>query len=106
MLYAFLKGVYTVFHLFNISSVWDSYLCFNMIKLIFYGLVTYLVYKLVFELIIPVGKASSQMREKMQQMQQQQQNFQQQQSQPKAEPEKAPKPIADKEYIEFEELKP
>ncbi len=76
-----------------------------MIKLIFYGLVVYLIYKLVFELIIPVGKASSQMREKLQQMQQQQQNFHQQ-SQPTAEPQKATKPASDKEYIEFEEVKP
>lgn len=77
-----------------------------MIKLIFYGLVVYLIYKLVFELIIPVGKASSQMKEKLHQMQQQQQNFQQQQSGPVAEPQKAAKPTSDKDYIEFEEVKP
>lgn len=77
-----------------------------MIKLIFYGLVVYLIYKLVFELIIPVGKASAQMKEKLQQMQQQQQNFQQQQSGPAAEPQKAANPTTDKEYIEFEEVKP
>lgn len=76
-----------------------------MIKFIFYGLVVYLIYKLVFELIIPVGKASSQMREKLQQMQQQQ-NFQQQQSGPVAEPQKAAKPASDKDYIEYDEVKP
>jgi cellobiose-specific phosphotransferase system component IIA len=76
-----------------------------MIKLIFYGLVVYLIYKLIFELVIPVGKASSQMREKIQQMQDQQ-NFQQQQSKPAAEPQKTPTAKADKDYIEFEEVKP
>jgi cellobiose-specific phosphotransferase system component IIA len=76
-----------------------------MIKLIFYGLVVYLIYKLIFELVIPVGKASSQMREKIQQMQDQQ-NFQQQQSKPAAEPQKAQPAKTDKDYIEFEEVKP
>jgi hypothetical protein len=76
-----------------------------MIKLIFYGLVVYLIYKLIFELVIPVGKASSQMREKIQQMQNQQ-NFQQQQAKTAAEPQPAPKPKSDKDYIEFEEVKP
>lgn len=75
-----------------------------MIKLIFYGLVVYLIYKLVFELIIPVGKASSQMREKIKEMQENQ-NFQQQ-TRSQAEPQKATKPITDKDYIEFEEVKP
>jgi sortase (surface protein transpeptidase) len=77
-----------------------------MIKLIFYGLVMYLIYKLVFELIIPVSKATSQMSEKMRQMQQQQKNFQQQQSRQAAEPQKAAKPTSDKEYIDYEEVKP
>ncbi len=81
-----------------------------MIKLIFYGLVVYLIYKLVFEFVIPVSKASNQMREKLQQMQEQQ-RFQQQQartqSQPKAEPVASTKTAAsDKDYIEFEEIKP
>ena len=104
MRYRLLRSYCCNFHLFNISTVWDAYLCFTMIKLIFYGLVVYLIYKLVFELIIPVGKASSQMREKIKEMQENQ-NFQQQ-ARPQAEPEKAPKPITDKDYIEFEEVKP
>jgi hypothetical protein len=76
-----------------------------MIKMIFYGLVAYLIYKLVFELVIPVGKASVQMKEKLQQMQEQQ-RYQQQQSRPTAEPTPAPKAKEDKEYIDFEEVKP
>jgi hemolysin activation/secretion protein len=77
-----------------------------MIKLIFYGLVIYLVYKLVFELIIPVSKATAQMNEKVRQMQQQQQNFQQQQAKQAAEPQKAAKPSSDTDYIDYEEVKP
>jgi len=83
-----------------------------MIKLIFYGLVVYFIYKLVFEFVIPVSKASNQMREKLQQMQEQQ-RFQQEQAraqaqaQAKAEPVSSAKsPSSDKDYIEFEEIKP
>ena len=104
--WAIVKWFCTDFHLFNISSGGDSYLCFTMIKLIFYGLVIYLIYKLVFELIIPVSKATSQMSAKVRQMHQQQQNFQQQQAKQAAQPQKAAKPASDKEYIEYEEVKP
>lgn len=81
------------------------YLCFTMIKFIFYGLVVYLLYKLVFELVIPVSKVSAQMKEKLQQMQDQQ-KYQQQQSSPGAEPVTASKANTDKDYIDFEEIKP
>jgi len=77
-----------------------------MIKLIFYGLVVYLIYKLVFELIIPVSKATTQMSEKVRKMQQQQQKFQQQQTKQTAEPQKPVRPASDKDYIEYEEVKP
>jgi sortase (surface protein transpeptidase) len=81
-----------------------------MIKFIFYGLVVYLIYKLVFEFVIPVNKASKQMREKLQEMQEQQ-RFQQEQAraqaQAKAEPVASTKSASsDKDYIEFEEVKP
>ena len=83
-----------------------------MIKFIFYGLVVYLIYKIIFEFVIPVSKASNQMHEKIQQMQEQQ-RFQQEQAraqaqaQAKAEPVTSSKPASsDKDYIEFEEIKP
>ena len=83
-----------------------------MIKLIFYGLVVYFLYKLVFEFIIPVSKASNQMREKLQQMQEQQ-RFQQEQSRSQAQTQAKAEPVSgsksassDKDYIEFEEIKP
>ena len=49
-----------------------------MLKFIVIGLIVYGIYKLVFEFVIPVSKASNQMREKIQQMQEQQ-RFQQEQ---------------------------
>ena len=79
-----------------------------MIKFIFYGLVVYLIYKIIFEFVIPVSKASNQMREKIQQMQEQQ-RFQQEQAraQAQAEPVASSKTAStDKDYIEFEEVKP
>jgi hypothetical protein len=44
-----------------------------MIKLIVWGIVIYLIYKFVFELLVPVTKATSQMKDKIQEMQEQQQ---------------------------------
>jgi sortase (surface protein transpeptidase) len=84
-----------------------------MIKFIFYGLVVYLIYKLVFEFVIPVGKASNQMREKLQEMQEQQ-RFQQEQARAQAQTQTKPEPVSStkppasssKDYIEFEEIKP
>ncbi len=81
-----------------------------MIKFIFYGLVIYLIYKLVFEFVIPVSKASNQMREKLQQMQEQQ-RFQQEQARAQAQAKAEPvasttSTSSDKDYIEFEEIKP
>lgn len=80
-----------------------------MIKFIFYGFLVYLLQKLVFELVIPVNKASKQMREKLHQMQEQQRFPQEQaQTQAKAEPVSTTKTSAsaNKDYIEFEEVKP
>ncbi len=57
-------------------------------------------------MLIPVSKATAQMRDKIQEMQQQQQKFQQQQSKPFAEPVNASTTKGDKDYIEFEEVKP
>ena len=76
-----------------------------MIKFIFYGWVIYLIYKLIFDIVVPVSKASAQMKEKLHQMQEQQQKFQQEQAQASQVPKNEPKPIVDKDYIEFEELK-
>jgi hypothetical protein len=76
-----------------------------MFKIILYGFLLYLLYKFIFELVIPVSKATSQVKDKLREMQEQQraQQYQQQQSAPEQ-----PVPTARKEgdYIEFEEVDP
>ena len=80
-----------------------------MIEWLFSFLVFYLLYKLIFDFIIPVAKASVQIKSKVNQMNtQQQQNYRQQQrtytsnrsasNQPKTKPSK-------EDYIDFEEVK-
>jgi hypothetical protein len=77
-----------------------------MFKVLLYGFLLYLAYRFIFDFVVPVSKASSQMRDKLQEIQRQQQaaaaSRQQQAAQtPRQEPQKQ----ADKDYIEFEELK-
>ena len=88
------------------------YLYSLMFKMILYGFLIYLAYKFIFELVIPVSKATSQVKDnlrKMQEMQQaQQQQFQQQQRQAEAQAQQAAaKEAAAKsgDYIDFEEVK-
>jgi Sec-independent protein translocase protein TatA len=78
-----------------------------MFKIILYGFLLYLVYKFIFELVIPVSKATSQIKDKMREMQaqqqaQQQQYQRQQATQAPAQPEQKAK---GGDYIEFEEIK-
>ena len=79
-----------------------------MFKLIIYGFLIYLLYKFIFELVIPVSKATSQVKDRMREMQrmQEEQLAQQQRYNSQAtasEPVKASK--RDDDYIEFEEVK-
>ena len=76
-----------------------------MFKIIIYGFLIYLLYKFIFELVIPVSKATSQVKDKIKEMQEQQ-NAQQQyrNQQTQAQQTEAPKPKRD-DYIDFEELK-
>ena len=80
-----------------------------MMKMLLYGLLIYFLYKVIFEIVVPVSNGVKSVRQNMEQMQeaarkaQEQQNahFNQQQAQatkPKAESE-------DAEYIDFEEVK-
>lgn len=78
-----------------------------MSKMLLYGFLLYLLYRFVFDLVIPMGKATSQMKQKMKEMQQQQaaqqQQYQQRQSPPKA---SAATPVQKEgDYIDFEEVK-
>jgi len=72
-----------------------------MIEWIFTVLVLYLLYKLIFDFILPVSRASAQMRNKMNEMSNRQQdntNQQQPDREAKARPPK-------EDYIDFEEIK-
>ncbi|MEP6682835.1 MAG: hypothetical protein ABJA35_06230 [Parafilimonas sp.] len=80
-----------------------------MIEWLFAFLVIYLLYKLIFDFIVPVSRVSSQMRSKMNEMNQQQQTHQKQQYQQKPFEEQPNKttnarPASD-DYIDFEEIK-
>jgi hypothetical protein len=70
-----------------------------MFKMIVYSFLIYLLYKFVFELVIPVSKATSQVKDKIREMQEQQNAQQHTQTQQT----EAPKSKGD--YIDFEEVK-
>ncbi len=78
-----------------------------MFKIIIYGFLIYLLYKFIFELVIPVGKATSQVKDKIREMQEQQNAQQQQYHQQTTQ---AQQPASENkakggDYIEFEEVK-
>jgi F0F1-type ATP synthase membrane subunit b/b' len=73
-------------------------------KYIFYGLLIYVLYKLIFDFIIPFSKATRQIKSKIREAQERQQQFDRQQNaaeQVKREPPRS----ASEDYIEFEEVK-
>jgi len=79
-----------------------------MLRYIFLAFVFYLLYQLVFKLIIPVSKATSQVKDKLRQVQQQQaEQLRRQQEQEQAAARKTQvTPTRSKEdYIDFEEVK-
>ena len=76
-----------------------------MLKVIFELFVLYLVYKLIFDFIIPVYQTTKQVNKKMGEMQtKMNDHFNQQQANTTNTTEKTAKP-ASKDYIEFEEVK-
>jgi Sec-independent protein translocase protein TatA len=87
----------------------------GLLKIVLWGIVLYYLYKFVFNVVVPVSKATSQMKSKMQQMQdeqirQQQAHQQQTFTPPPQQPSSnthQPKATANSEgdYIEFEEVK-
>jgi Sec-independent protein translocase protein TatA len=79
----------------------------SLLKILLWGIVIYYLYRFVFGVVVPVGKATNQMKSKIREMQDEQLRQQQQHTQPQQQPtaqqQKAP---ADKgDYIEFEEIK-
>ncbi len=78
----------------------------NLLELFFAGFVIYLIYRLVFDLIIPVSKAASQVKSKINEMHHTQENYKRQtQQQANPTPQPSDKANTDGEYIEFEEVK-
>ena len=77
-----------------------------MIEWLFTFLVFYLLYKLIFDFILPVSRASSQIKNRMNQMHQQQQNnyASQNTNAPSDTQQTKTGPHAD-EYIDYEEIK-
>ena len=65
----------------------------------------YLLYKLIFNFIIPVYKTTKQMKSKMQDMQEHIQRQQQQQQGATAAAESPKKSVPADDYIEFEEVR-
>jgi hemolysin activation/secretion protein len=77
-----------------------------LVKYIIWGFVIYLLYKFVFELVIPVSKATTQVKDKLREMQEQQAQQQYQQQQPvKPQQQQPSEPVKGGDYIEFEEVK-
>jgi Sec-independent protein translocase protein TatA len=81
-----------------------------MMKLIIYGLVIYLLYKIIFEVVVPVSNGVKSVRQNMEQMQRQQaEAFKQAQNrtnqqQTTSSTSKKEEPV-EAEYIDFEEVK-
>ena len=73
-----------------------------MIEWLFTFLVFYLLYRLIFDFILPVSKASAHVRNKVNEMNRQQQQFNANKTYTNNQP--TNKPAAD-EYIDFEEIK-
>ena len=84
------------------------YLCEIMLKLLIYIVVGWILYKLVFEFIIPVYNSTKHVRRQVRDMQQHmREQFEQQQQQQQAPPPPppSPKPRDKGDYIDFEEIK-
>ena len=77
-----------------------------MSKLILYGFLIYVAYKFITEWLLPVGKATREMKSKVQEMQDRQRAFEQQQAATRQKrPEQTDKSSSG-DYIDFEEVKP
>ena len=74
-----------------------------MFKFILYGFLLYLLYKFIFELVIPVSKATSQVKSKLREMQEQQQMQQRQQQAAETQKSETTKAKGG-DYIEYEEV--
>ncbi len=76
-----------------------------MLKDIFWCLIIYLLYRFIFELVVPVAKTVSKMKTTVSQMQEQQQQATQTQTNTKPQSPKGGTTNTNDEYIDFEEIK-
>lgn len=77
-----------------------------MIEDIFWCVAIYLLYRFIFELVIPIARTVSKMKTTVSQMNEQQQQFTKTQStQQSTVPPKSSTTSTNDEYIEFEEIK-
>lgn len=78
-----------------------------MLRLLFYILIGWILYKLIFDFIIPVYRGTKQVRRQVRDMQQHmQEQFRQQQQQQQAPPPPPPSSAPKQgDYIDFEEVK-
>jgi UDP-N-acetylenolpyruvoylglucosamine reductase len=86
-----------------------------MMKFLLYGFLIYLLYKIIFDVVVPVRKGVKTVRQNMEEMQRKMAESQQfqgtntgfsNQNNPKTPPKTANKPIEkDADYIDFEEVK-
>jgi Sec-independent protein translocase protein TatA len=80
----------------------------SLLKILLWGIVLYYLYKFVFGVVVPVGKATNQMKSKIKEMQdeqvRQQQTAQQQHFTPQEQQQKTTS-TQEGDYIEFEEIK-
>ena len=77
-----------------------------MIKELFWCVAIYLLYRFIFELVIPIARTVSKMKTTVSQMNEQQQQFTKTQStQQSTVPPKSSTTSTNDEYIEFEEIK-
>ena len=76
-------------------------------EVFFFGIVIYIIYKIVFDFFVPVSQATKQMRQQFRNMNdhaQQQQNNYQQQNQPQNNSQPKSKNVVG-DYIDFEEVR-
>ena len=77
-----------------------------MIKDLFWCVAIYLLYRFIFELVIPIARTVSKMKTTVSQMNEQQQQFTKAQSTQQSNvPPKSSTTSTNDEYIEFEEIK-
>jgi sortase (surface protein transpeptidase) len=76
-----------------------------MIKLIFELFLLYLLYKFIFEFIIPVYQTTKQVKRKMHEMQEAMKNQQNNNHHQQSKTSSAPNPSENSEYIDYEEVK-